>query len=383
MLTIPKIVSFNSIEEALLSIESAKSQQIIMLPSSAKFLGGLSETALIQLVATWAQNQDTANLYLSGDPKSEDFYDRLSGRLFGLASCLLSDDIFSKTASEKITDQIMFSCLKRLEKLQGNDPYSSTRGQATEILAVDHINRGKPLFLYNSLSNGGAIRRRDEYVRMASYLIRTSLSSFAYKKIDSEVKNILGNILYELFKNTHDHALLDSDKHYLSKSVRLIKCSVRSLNLKILDGIKDSFIPFHSYLSRYIPNKGNKNSYFLDLDILDTGPGFAQSWTGKPLSDMSLEQEYEATVECFYSGTSKNHDRFGKGLPLVIELITKKNGFLRLRTGRHSLYYDPENDLSNNSGVIPFKSFIPDDLSKLAPTSGTLVSISLPLTAKS
>jgi hypothetical protein len=89
-----------------------------------------------------------------------------------------------------------------------------------------------------------------------------------------------------------------------------------------------------------------------------------------------------AVIDCFKkNATSKRHGDYGQGLPLVIKLLREKRGFLRLRTGRLSLYEDysrpvgdPDSPPDLQGGYLPDKS-----VRTLSRVEGTLVTLLVPL----
>ena len=161
------------------------------------------------------------------------------------------------------------------------------------------------------------------------------------------------------------------------KSLLLIRrWQVAKPTLEILG--KD-YSPFEAYFARQKPLVDRQQIPFLMLSILDSGPGFAQRWTRKPLASLSLAQEEEAVANCFGFNTTKGHERFGQGLPLVRSLLREREGFLRLRTGRLSLYYDAGKDDRAEISDVPLSSWSLGSQTTLAPAGGSLLTILLPI----
>src|SRR3546814_12046094 len=80
--------------------------------------------------------------------------------------------------------------------------------------------------------------------------------------------------------------------------------------------------------------------HLFELSILDSGPGFASTWTKTSLAQLSDNEEETAVRACFGTGSAKGQDRFGEGLPHVLRVLRRQGGFLRLRTGGQSFYLD-------------------------------------------
>jgi hypothetical protein len=98
---------------------------------------------------------------------------------------------------------------------------------------------------------------------------------------------------------------------------------------------------------------------------------------------MTLDEEEHAVRQCFGSGTSKNHDRFGQGLLHVTRVLRAEGGFLRLRTGRLSLYVDYSAQDAGADASHALRRWLPEDGEPLAPVAGSLLTVMLPMKRRS
>ena len=106
-----------------------------------------------------------------------------------------------------------------------------------------------------------------------------------------------------------------------------------------MDSTNERFNTYLSYCAKRFEEENLKIHRFLELSIVDGGLGFAQRFTGKPLSQMSIEDERRITVECFRNGvTSQESQSRGEGLDEVWRTLCKLDGFIRIRTGRVCLF---------------------------------------------
>ncbi|GGF50510.1 hypothetical protein GCM10011611_66220 [Aliidongia dinghuensis] len=185
-------------------------------------------------------------------------------------------------------------------------------------------------------------------------------------------------MLYEIFKNTEDHALHDAAGDLLEISIRAVKTKHHAMSPEGLARIVEGFRPLADYCRSLVPPEGNAQTHFFELSILDSGPGFAVTWLSKPLEHITLDQEEDAVRACFGRGSSKTDSHFGEGLPHVIRLLRRQRGFLRLRTGRLSLYADFSTPTETENEVW-LQRYDPPDQHALAPVSGSLLTVLLPM----
>src|SRR6185369_9936312 len=135
---------------------------------------------------------------------------------------------------------------------------------------------------------------------------------------------------------------------------------------------------------------------FFELSIFDSGPGLALRWLGRPLGpDERIEDEYTAVMACLHKhGTSSAHTHRGIGLHSVMRTLSERKGFLKIRTGRLSVYRDfvsdpyvgQEEEVSDGEKeksttyMLDWHSKT-SRLNTMPRAEGTLVTMFIPLTA--
>jgi hypothetical protein len=134
----------------------------------------------------------------------------------------------------------------------------------------------------------------------------------------------------------------------------------------------------------------------MEINVFDNGPGLASKYLGKPLSEVSVKQEWEAVQACWGKwATTSDRQNKGLGLYRVAQTLTESRGFLRLRTGRLSLYRDfsdrpypdigtdPAEDLFSQKKLMlmDFESRLAayEQLSQLTPCNGLLLTMLIPI----
>lgn len=365
-----------SCERQLLMLQRSKPDEIKM-PTRVRrsTLGG--EAALTQLVITWAQTSADPVLNTYARDGADTQLSDLTRRLHGLAAALCVRS--AKGASGDITEPLRAIALDRLRRVQGPRPAEATRGPSVEIVCADHLALGTPSLFYRTDTDGTAsIRGRAEYHTLAQRLLDTAPGAYR-DHLGHEMDQAVGSLLYEIFRNTDDHALTDISGNVLERSIRAVKVTHVSPDRQSLARMADEFCALADFCGRQTPRPGASQVHLLELSVLDSGPGFAQRLTGRQIEAMTPAEEKDAVLRCFSVGSSKRKRGFGEGLPQVVRLLREKGGFLRLRTGRLSLFADlgapvsgDDNDLRLMEWSLPGEPCLPT-------VSGVLLSIFVPM----
>ena len=350
----------------------------LRLPTNIRHTAGGAEASLAQLILTWAQR--TRDRQLETFISSQD-YDQIEDfvrRFTGIVATFCADEIVGNASGLNLTKEIKNAALNRLSKLQGRAAKEAYRGLSTEILCVDHIGRGEPYLLYQKNDSGGSnLRTREEFRSLADWLIRKSIPEKIGYYFSREAASSLGGMLYEVFKNTNDHALSDISGNLYSTSIRAIRTNHLRIMQDDLQRIVQEYRPLADYCSSLEPQVDGRQLQLFEMSILDSGPGFACSWTKRPLEELTDLEEEAATRRCFERGSSKGESRFGEGLPHVLRLLAKERGFLRLRTGRITLFADFSASTPQAEAQL-LQRFSPDG-GPVAAVSGSLLSLIIPL----
>lgn len=364
-------------ERALLALGADLGDEPLLLPKNIKHLAGGAEAALAQVIVTWAQRSEARRLetYISTQEQVEEFVRRLPG----LVAALCADEAVALGGEDSLMPLLTSAALTRLKHLQGSRPKAGYRGSSAEIVCADHLGWDAPYLLYLPDHRGGSkLRSRENFRDLAYWLLIGAVPREYHDLFDAEAGEALGGMLFEIFKNTQDHALADIYGDVLDISIRAIKTNHHAITPEGMQRIVEEFEPLASYCNTLAPPEGAHQTHLFELSVLDSGPGFASTWTSLPIEELSLEQEETAVRECFGRGSAKGESRFGEGLPHVLRLLKRQQGFLRLRTGRLSLYADfSELGDADNAGLL--RRYHAADAPELAPVSGSLLTILIPM----
>ena len=272
--------------------------------------------------------------------------------------------------------------MARLQKVQGARPGEASRGPQFEFMCADHLGLSAPRLLYSADSDGVArLRDARAFKDLAAQIMVATVPASLARGLPADTKTTLASALYELFRNTEEHAKLDDRGNQLRRSLRGIHARRHSIEPQVLADMVGTFAPLAEW-ARALPRPrvGARDAQVLELSVLDSGPGFAARWSGRPLDELTPDHELEAVVRCFSErGTSKSRSAAGLGLCNLIDLMRAKGGFLRLRTGRRSLYADLSRERERSYGTPPDLRSWSTGAGEPARVAGTLVTLLLPL----
>lgn len=212
----------------------------------------------------------------------------------------------------------------------------------------------------------------------------------------------VGSILYELFKNTHDHARFGLQNERLGDSLRGIymrfypvqslawlenQTNEQQMSRNILE--TELSASTRAYFRGDV--RGNKSnlSGFLELSVFDSGPGLAAKWMN---SHSECESPYEAVLACFKKGATTTSDPTkGYGLYKVLTLLNQLKGVIRVRTNEIHLFRgfslvggvgvrskDGEPDVPEFK-LFDWKKGLTDRVGAYSKVDGALVSVMLPM----
>lgn len=368
--------TINASERALATLAITAADEPLKLPSNLRYLAGGAEAALAQVIISWAQLHPGARLetYIDTDEQIEDFVRKFPG----LIAALCAGHVIGSRTKGSITSALLSAALARLEQLQSERPKQVYRGASAEILCADHLGRDRPYLLYlPEPLRGSGLRPRENFRDLAGWLLRSAIRGGYRAHIPPDAADAIGSMLFEIFKNTEDHALSNIAGDLLDVSIRAIKTGHHALAPEQLSRIVGEYSPLANYCTSLVVPDGAAHTHLFELSVLDSGPGFASTWTGAELSDLSIEDEEIAVRACFGRGSAKGQSRFGEGLPHVLRLLRQQSGFLRLRTGRLSFYIDFSSGNQTEDTVL--HRYQQADLETLAPVAGSLLTILIPM----
>jgi len=171
--------------------------------------------------------------------------------------------------------------------------------------------------------------------------------SLAHNKEDSKktiapIISDLSEIIFELFKNTHEHGRTKITGGYYFPNVRNV--TLRTIRRKKSAYLADDELPesVKEYFNNNLPLTEQSDFIMFEISILDSGPGLVCRYSNTDdLSTLTINEEVTFTRECLLKHKTSSNAYLsnikGEGLDKVMQLLNGK-GFLRIRTGRLDLF---------------------------------------------
>lgn len=360
-----------------------------LLPNEVNYSGfGIIPLSIIYFF-TWLRNNKKGDVFIDIDEADTDKLKSFGSDYLGY--CLLSSawkhkdivnlkQISLKGPLRKYTQQL-HSKIDFLQELT-----------ASEILVpfFDHYSKQQGLshwFYNNQFDFAGS----PEELSSTLYRLFVELGKIYKTKLIKNTSQIIEDleiILWELIKNTDEHATKD----YLN--ITDLSPNIRGLYMKIHRKSKKSFITeakndkgLTNYFESILEEGDN---FLLEISVFDSGPGLPRRYKGAEWSnDISINEEVNIIKQCLYKGNSSAKGIKGSlkgfGLNNVLITLSAKKGFLQIRTGRTMLYRDllksphfEETDFSKIE-LQDVETNSPSNFTGLPEIPGTAISMYYPL----
>ncbi len=376
MVQIDSSLNIAAAERIIREMEGRVTDTTLTLPTRSRANVGGGEPAIVQAILTWAATQGTARISSYAVGPEDPQLDTMTRHLPGLCAALVCDRA-EDMHGQDITEALQALAVDRLRGLQGQNPQLFSRGAQLEVVCADHLGWSTPETLYATDDATRRLLSRKEFDRISELILARTLAEHPAVG-DQQLKVGLADALYELFRNNDEYGRLDEHGNQVGKSVRGIHARRQSISRTALAQMVEASRPLADYCARLIPRENRRDIQLLEVSVFDAGPGYAAHWLGRPLADIDRDEELAAIRTCFGKHASrKTNSAAGMGLCTVVDILRRRGGFLRLRTGRHSLFADLVSERELAYGEPPNLRHWQEY--RLAPALGTLFTFLLPL----
>lgn len=371
--------TIQSVENHHATLQGATGDLQIWIPTDIPERIGV-DVSLLQLLMTWSQKQAVPSLRTRGMllDDSDSGLTNLCDNVVGLSAVTLSKSIASWD-NKDIRSRAYAKASQHVDDM-GDERAKFQRGSSFAVLCFDGTSKANPRNLY--YSNGEVLIARDLQALFARRLMLAETNTARRERIQN-VAMRLGTILFETFRNTHQWARTSVEGVPIRRGVRgLLIRRYRQHAASPGSTLKQRHerdAPLANFLANHLDHAGSGG--VLELSVFDGGPGLVRRLRGtSDLASLSLEEERAACLACFNKHiTSSGVPHRGIGLYSSMRELHLLGGFLRLRTGRMSLYRDFREIPFREGEPATFADWPAQDGQPYPDVAGTVLTFVLPI----
>lgn len=336
--------------------------------------------AIGQVAFTWARRYPNARFDAILD-RDHDLTD-LARRLPGLIAIMMAGRIGDEESDEGAMRREAYAAAKNIvTKMDERDYRNTTKGAGVSLLCADETTKAylSP-FYARGQNRRPVLRGEEEFQHLASQIFSNSVNPHRLYDLTHLVDD-LGVMIRELIDNTDRYARRDMAGNRLRKSVRGLYAQGHLISAKRIDALAGDYRPLATYLSNIEPRARYEHAQILEVSIFDSGPGLAAHALGQDIpADYEIARELDLVRSRFLDEAFEfSRDGAGKGLRRTLERLKEGAGFIRLRTGRTSLFKDFS---SSANAKLTREDLTLDDALAGRPgarAEGTLLTLLIPL----
>jgi hypothetical protein len=328
-LTIDKDESLSSIEQKTALLLSDK-QFKVRFPAKLNTRGALGiEVALIQLIGTWLKlnkHKKVFHSYQTGKPES---FKDLCSSIYGIAALSMIDEIWDEKKVHLPKGLVLSEAKNIIESLRTGNIKNcfSPRYFGIPYIKTNRYDKEFDMPLYN----GEEIIKSEAFFRYIEEVLKVNIefrTRFESLKKMIEIED-LSDLLWEVFKNTHDHGRQDTLGNINPENFRAIIIQHQDITNDYLNqwcGTSPSLAQIQFRNNWF---QTSNKFFILDLSVVDFGAGFVDLAKQKA----NMENNLEVFLQCLQQGWSRLEGKSrGSGLTKVLNCIHKYKGWIRVRT---------------------------------------------------
>ena len=368
-LEVKKAETLHSLEEKVRQLGSDVDYKL-RLPASLNTRGALGiEVAVLQLIGTWLRSNNKKHIFHSHQKDNADDFKELCESVYGIAVLSLVDEIWDSRKKILPKGMVLSGAKSTIESLKARKFDEVFKRHYFGIPCIKRPGYDREFEMPHY--NGGEVVDSSAFYEILKVVIKDALGARGrYKKLEARIDvREVSEMLWELFKNTHDHGRHDSIGDELITNFRALIVQHQDLTADYVD--RWCSLPSSNAQVQFKENirtSSNKH-HILDISVVDMGSGFI---------DLAMEKSGKKTgrevlLWCLTTGNSRlGRPNRGDGLTKVLSQVSKNGGWIRIRTKNLVLEkaYSKDADSAITLGDIREVSGV---------VSGTTVHISIPL----
>jgi hypothetical protein len=388
LIKIPSKISNDTIEDLLLQVNQSCNDCDLEVPVGLNYRGFGIIPSLFLVFFTWLR-KSKGKLIIPIDDNDFKSIETFANDYFGyiiLSTIWKTTEIINKNG-----DSLKLHFRKHTGKMHDKiDFFENLPNESLLIPSFDHYSKEKGLSHWFYINNfryaespsilNNTIYRIFEYL---GRIYKSKINTSANKSLDD-----LQTIVWELLKNTDDHA----KKDYLNQNE--LSPNTRGVFFRIHRSSKSNFIEHankHTGLEKYYYSAlSEMDNFILEISVFDSGPGMVKRFLGANWTDeVTTKQEVNTIKKCLIKRATSVEGFHGKhkgfGLDNVLRTLDTQKGFLIIRSGHVSLYRDLidssyfETKEIEQIELKDWKTYSPNNYTKMGFTEGTLITMAYPI----
>jgi hypothetical protein len=370
------------VEEEIRRVVAAPGERL-QLPVHPKewWLGG--ELGLMELSITWARRTEESVLvtHIAPEENPSEQLRSMSRRMFGFVALMMAHEILDREENPlRSLRRDAYEQCRVVVEMMFQPVTQFALGAKVFLLCVDHSTRWMIPWLY---SPSQSVADRIAFTTLTRELLDKTTANLSQPAIPPQAIPRIGAILHELFKNTDEWGKTDKNHVPWRRSVRGIAIERHSWTETDTARIGTDNPALQSYFTALAGTGSKPRQRFVELTVFDSGIGLARRWLQEKWSpQVSTTDEYRACLACLTKHrTSSPKREKGLGLAEVMATLSGLDGFLKIRSGRLSLYRDFVSAPLQSSTDVELKDFAncSTELTELPAIFGTHYQILIPV----
>lgn len=333
-----KSESLNSIEDYIQKVQDGNEYKI-RLPAKLNSLGALGiEASTLQLLGTWLKSGNYKKVFHSYQQATPEDFSKLCTSIYGIAALSLSDEVWDTTKVKQPRPLVLDKAKEIVEKIRNKSFEDNFKSRYFGIPCIKKPTYDRefemPIYNNNKVIEGGAF-----YNLVKKIMEDTISGKMRFNRLDQNIGlQDLSDLLWELFKNTHDHGRCNVGGDDLELNFRSLIIQQQDISRKYLDewcgeNPTQAQLDFCEHLPKSAFYDGTPETdkyHILDISVTDFGEGFVELAMNKAKG----KTPEDVLLKCLESGWSRLNNRTrGDGLTKVLEKVNRYKGWLRIRTG--------------------------------------------------
>lgn len=376
---LPATDSLDEVEAAVQAVHAARGSDLRVTASLLnRRLGALHDAAILQVFLTWARMnpQGSLNIVSNSNIEPKELLSEACSYSTGIGALAVAAAV--RVRGAPVPKGVALAAARERISAAYEGRYDDlVKGRTVDLLSVSGAERQylKPLF-----SSGSSNAVRDKYE------LRATVRALAMRAAQCRAEDLYENTIsalaaltHELFENTQEHATTDVRGVPYRRHVELLSSSWVGMDEEgDAKGLEVNARLIDYWRALALLQRDRRRPAGICFSFLDSGPGMAARLAGRDYVDMSLDEERAALTRCLRMHvTSKSASGTGGGFEAVLTQVALAHGFVRVRSGRHSIFrcFTPGEAAGNVTEG--FEDWFGADR-QLYRVAGTLISVFIP-----